>query len=252
MCGWASWIASSAASTGSRRRCRISIPACSWTAGSRRPTAWPRRACGPRVCSPGSSADSRTAPTTRSCGVSWFGPQERHVRYPAGHGPPRRASDWVRATPSGVDEDEAVLDWSVMWPQQAGAGPATDPVRPGRRHRRHRLRRAGARTGGRSGRRRARQSSRSRSGRCWACRSTTWTSCSSAPTASARTNPNEDVPFYGAWFVHPGADVPVVLDAKGGDRAQIDWRLLADRARRRGWPLAGPPAGGQPGGRPAC
>jgi hypothetical protein len=59
-----------------------------------------------------------------------------------------------------------------------------------------------------------------------------------------RTNPNEDVPFYGAWFLAPGSDVPVVLDPKGGDRAQIDWRKLAvDRAATGGrWQEPAPQA----------
>lgn len=41
-----------------------------------------------------------------------------------------------------------------------------------------------------------------------------------------RTNPNELVPFYGRWLIAPGADVPVMIDPGGGDRAQLDWRRL--------------------------
>ena len=43
----------------------------------------------------------------------------------------------------------------------------------------------------------------------------------------ARTDPNDVVPFYCAWYVEPGAQVPVVVDPKGGDRAQIHWPQLA-------------------------
>lgn len=57
-----------------------------------------------------------------------------------------------------------------------------------------------------------------------------------------RTDPNELVPFYCAWYVVPGSDVPVVVDPDGGDRAQIDWRRLAiERAADGGrWQDAAP------------
>jgi hypothetical protein len=47
-----------------------------------------------------------------------------------------------------------------------------------------------------------------------------------AAGAPALVSKNE-IPFYAAWFVQPGADVPLVIDPKEPGRAQIDWPALA-------------------------
>lgn len=174
--------------------------------------------------------------------ITWFDPHERTCGILLGSG--RReglrlgASYAIRA-----DEDEAVLDWSAMWP---------DTDAPGQRRTRF-VPDAGiddtafdARVLGRWKKwtpARARIAS-------FAHKTVLGMPVNNVDIALEcadgvrRTNPNEDVPFYGAWFVHPGADVPVVLDPKGGDRVQIDWRRLAiERAAAGGRWQERPPDG---------
>jgi hypothetical protein len=174
--------------------------------------------------------------------LSWFDPQERTCGILLGTG--RReglrlgASYAIRA-----DEDEAVLDWSAMWPD-------TEP--PGQRRTRF-VPDAGLDDTAFDmrvlGRWKKWTPARAR------IESFAHKTVLGMPVNNVdivlqcsdgvrRTNPNEDVPFYGAWFVHPGSDVPVVLDPKGGDRVQIDWRRLAiERAAAGGRWQEPPPAG---------
>lgn len=50
------------------------------------------------------------------------------------------------------------------------------------------------------------------------------------------------VPTYLRWFVHPGADVPIVVDPKDPARAQVHWLALADERAGGRWD-DDPPAG---------
>ena len=64
-----------------------------------------------------------------------------------------------------------------------------------------------------------------------------------ASGANSLVNKNV-IPFYAAWYVHPGADVPLVVDPKDPGRAEIDWVALArERAVAGGRWEDRPPAG---------
>jgi hypothetical protein len=64
-----------------------------------------------------------------------------------------------------------------------------------------------------------------------------------ANSGKARVSKNV-IPWYAAWFVHPGSDVPLVVDPKDPARAEIDWPALArERSVAGGRWADRPPAG---------
>jgi len=52
---------------------------------------------------------------------------------------------------------------------------------------------------------------------------------------STATASRDGVPTYLRWFVHPGADVPIVVDPSDPTRAQVHWLALADERSGGRW-----------------
>jgi hypothetical protein len=50
-----------------------------------------------------------------------------------------------------------------------------------------------------------------------------------------------EVPTYARWFVHPGAEVPIVVDPGDSTRAQVDWPKLAVERSGGSWQDEPPP-----------
>lgn len=55
-----------------------------------------------------------------------------------------------------------------------------------------------------------------------------WTIVLSRAEGPSITVSNDHVPSYVRWYVHPGAELPIVVDPKDTARGQVDWPKLAE------------------------
>lgn len=62
-----------------------------------------------------------------------------------------------------------------------------------------------------------------------------WDVVVTVPDGTAATVPRALVPSYARWFVHPGSEVPVVVDPGDPSSVQIDWLTLAEERAGGRW-----------------